>query len=248
MILNVVNKTSGNFEWFGGSLTTSDALKNIGAIIEHPNFYPYMSARQNLELVCKIKEISYDNIQEKLNIVGLADRQDDKFKTYSLGMKQRLAIASALLNNPKMLILDEPTNGLDPKGIHEIRAIIKQIAEAGTTIILASHLLDEVEKVCDYVVILQEGNKIYEGNVKEITAKQNWFEIESDDLSHVKYLLDELVIIDRVEVIDNILIAYLLEDTKGSVINKYLSENGIFINSIVKKQPTLEENFLQITQ
>ncbi len=248
MILNVVNKTSGSFEWFDGNLSTADALKNIGAIIEHPNFYPYMNARQNLELVCKIKEIPYNNIQEKLELVDLADRQYDKFKTYSLGMKQRLAIASALLNNPKMLILDEPTNGLDPKGIHEIRAIIKGIAQSGTTIILASHLLDEVEKVCDYVVILQKGKKIYEGSVKEITSKQSWFEIASDDLNHAKYLLEELVIIDKVEIVGNKLLAYLLEDTKGSVINKYLSENGVFINSLVKKQPTLEDNFLQITQ
>jgi len=248
MILNVVNKTAGSFKWFDGNLSTADALKNIGAIIERPNFYPYMTARQNLELVCKIKEIPYDNIQEKLEMVGLADRQNDKFKTFSLGMKQRLAIASALLNNPKMLILDEPTNGLDPKGIHEIRDIIKQIAQTGTTIILASHLLDEVEKVCDYVVILQEGKKIYEGSVKEITSKQSWFEIASDDLNHVKYLLEELVVIDKVEIIGKKLYAYLLEDTKGNVINKYLSENDVFINSLVKKQPTLEDNFLQITQ
>jgi len=248
MILNVVNKTSGSFEWFDGNLSTADALKNIGAIIERPNFYPYMTARQNLELVCKIKEIPYDNIQEKLEIVDLSDRQDDKFKTFSLGMKQRLAIASALLNNPKMLILDEPTNGLDPKGIHEIRAIIKQIAQTGTTIILASHLLDEVEKVCDYVVILQKGKKIYEGNVKDITNAKVWFEIEADDLSHVKYLLEELVIVDNIEIADNILKAYLLEDVQGSVITKYLAENDVFINSLAKKQPTLEDNFLQITQ
>ena len=248
MILNVVNKTSGSFEWFDGNLSTADALKNIGAIIERPNFYPYMTARQNLELVCKIKEIPYDNIQEKLEIVDLSDRQDDKFKTFSLGMKQRLAIASALLNNPKMLILDEPTNGLDPKGIHEIRAIIKQIAQTGTTIILASHLLDEVEKVCDYVVILQKGKKIYEGNVKDITNAKVWFEIEADDLAHVKYLLEELVIVDNIEIADNILKAYLLEDVQGSVITKYLAENDVFINSLAKKQPTLEDNFLQITQ
>ena len=118
IILNVVNKTSGEFSWFDGNLSTHQALKKVGAIIERPNFYPYMTAIQNLSLICKIKDISTENINEKLKIVNLFERRNSKFKTYSLGMKQRLAIASALLNNPEILILDEPTNGLDPQGIH----------------------------------------------------------------------------------------------------------------------------------
>ncbi|MEL6484409.1 MAG: ATP-binding cassette domain-containing protein, partial [Bacteroidota bacterium] len=120
IILNVVNRTSGSFEWFNGTSSTHEALKKVGAIIERPNFYPYMTAVQNLKLVCKIKEVSDDKISEKLELVGLLDRQHSKFRTYSLGMKQRLAIASALLNDPEILILDEPTNGLDPQGIHPI--------------------------------------------------------------------------------------------------------------------------------
>ena len=146
IVLNVVNRTAGGFSWFDGNLSTHEALKKVGAIIERPNFYPYMSALQNLKLVCMIKEVPQDRIQEKLELVGLWDRKDSKFRTYSLGMKQRLAIASALLNNPEILILDEPTNGLDPQGIHQIREIIKKVASEGTTILLASHLLDEVEK------------------------------------------------------------------------------------------------------
>jgi len=121
IILNVINKTSGDFSWFDGNLSTHQALKKVGAIIERPNFYPYMTAIQNLSLICKIKDTSTENINEKLKIVNLFKRRNSKFKTYSLGMKQRLAIASALLNNPEILILDEPTNGLDPQGIHEIR-------------------------------------------------------------------------------------------------------------------------------
>ncbi|CAG0910561.1 unnamed protein product, partial [Cyprideis torosa] len=141
IILNVVNRTSGEFTWFDGRVSTHDALKRVGAIIERPNFYPYMSAVENLKLVCKIKEISYDKIDTKLKQVNLYERRNSKFKTFSLGMKQRLAIASALLNEPEILILDEPTNGLDPQGIHEIRSIIQKIASNVTTILLASHLL-----------------------------------------------------------------------------------------------------------
>ena len=174
IILNVVNKTSGEFSWFDGNLSTHQALKKVGAIIERPNFYPYMTAIQNLSLICKIKDISTENINEKLKIVNLFERRNSKFKTYSLGMKQRLAIASALLNNPEILILDEPTNGLDPQGIHEIREIIQKIAKDGTTILLASHLLDEVEKVCSHVVVIREGVKLYSGRVDEMSISY-WF-------------------------------------------------------------------------
>ncbi len=249
MILNVVNKTAGQFEWFEGQLTTAEALKRIGAIIERPNFYPYMSAYQNLELVCKIKEIPTDTIAEKLDLVGLSDRQQDKFKTYSLGMKQRLAIASALLNNPEMLILDEPTNGLDPKGIHEIRSIIKNIAAQGTTIILASHLLDEVEKVCDYVIILQKGQKIFEGNVADMSIQNNWFEIEADNLKRLEELLQEYSEIKSVKIQGKrIKVLPRNKDLSGKDLNKYLAENNLYVDSIIKKQPRLEDEFLKITE
>ena len=161
IVLNVINKTSGDFYWYGDRLTTHQALKKVGAIIERPNFYPYMSAVQNLKLVCKIKEISTNSINKVLETVGLLDRKDHNFTSFSLGMKQRLAIASALLNDPEILILDEPTNGLDPQGIHQIREIIKKIAQNGTTILLASHLLDEVEKVCSHVVVLDKGVNLF---------------------------------------------------------------------------------------
>ena len=140
-----------------------------------------MTATQNLKLICKIKGVSYDKIDEKLKTVNLYERRNSKFKTFSLGMKQRLAIASALLNDPEILILDEPTNGLDPQGIHEIRQIIKGIAKNGTTILLASHLLDEVEKVCSHVVVIRKGVKLYAGRVDEMTASNGLFELKVDE-------------------------------------------------------------------
>jgi len=190
IVLNVVNKTSGDFSWYEGKLTTHQALKKVGAIIERPNFYPYMSACENLKLVCKIKEISYDSIDRSLEIVGLLDRKEHDFSTFSLGMKQRLAIASALLNDPEILILDEPTNGLDPQGIHQIREIIKTIAKNGTTILLASHLLDEVEKVCSHVVVLSKGVNLFSGRVDELISSNGFFELKTtqkDDL--IKFMI-----------------------------------------------------------
>jgi len=133
-----------------------------------------MTARENLELVCKIKDINTIKVKEKLELVGLLDRENSKFNTFSLGMKQRLAIASALLNDPEILILDEPTNGLDPQGIHQIRDIIKLIAAQGTTILLASHLLDEVEKVCSHVLILRKGEILYSGRVDEMSSNEGF--------------------------------------------------------------------------
>ena len=174
IVLNVVNKTSGDYSWFGGTMKTHEALKKVGAIIERPNFYPYMTARENLELVCKIKNINSAKVHEKLELVGLLERENSKFSTFSLGMKQRLAIASALLNDPEILILDEPTNGLDPQGIHQIRDIIRMIASHGTTILLASHLLDEVEKVCSHVLVLRKGEILYSGTVHGMTNNEDF--------------------------------------------------------------------------
>ena len=248
MILNVVNKTEGDFKWFNGKISNSEALKRIGAIIERPNFYPYMTAWQNLNLVCKIKEIPTDGIEEKLELVGLIERQHDKFKTYSLGMKQRLAIASALLNNPEMLILDEPTNGLDPKGIHEIRKIIRDIADKGTTIILASHLLDEVEKVCDQVIILQKGKKIFEGKVSEMSLQTFWYELQTDQPEIIHGILLQNAAVQDVIIENNLIKVFpKAKDFSGKELNKYLAGHGIFVESLVKKQPRLEDEFLKIT-
>lgn len=248
IILNVVNKTSGEFSWFDGSMSTHEALKKVGAIIERPNFYPYMTAIQNLQLICKIKGVSDKNIEEKLKVVNLYERRNSKFKTYSLGMKQRLAIASALLNNPEILILDEPTNGLDPQGIHEIRQIIREIAKNGTTILLASHLLDEVEKVCSHVVVIRNGVKLYSGRVENMIASNGIIEVKTEgDIDKLVTTLKNYFDIATVNVDDDLVIASLENETSASKINQYLFENGIVVSHLVKRKPSLEQQFLNLT-
>jgi ABC-2 type transport system ATP-binding protein len=248
IILNVVNRTSGDFTWFDGKVSTHEALKRVGAIIERPNFYPYMSAVENLKLVCKIKEISYDKIEHKLQQVQLYERRNSKFKTFSLGMKQRLAIASALLNDPEILILDEPTNGLDPQGIHEIRSIIQKIASNGTTILLASHLLDEVEKVCSHVVVIREGVKLYSGRVDEMTASHGVIEIESEsDKKDIFTALKSMEGIESVQEEGERIFIRLNQDLSSGHFNRQLMEQGIELSHLVKRRPTLEQQFLSLT-
>ena len=248
IILNVVNKTSGEFSWFDGNLSTHQALKKVGAIIERPNFYPYMTAIQNLSLICKIKDISTEKINEKLKIVNLFERRDSKFKTYSLGMKQRLAIASALLNNPEILILDEPTNGLDPQGIHEIREIIQKIAKNGTTILLASHLLDEVEKVCSHVVVIREGVKLYSGRVDKMSSSHGLFELNTNEPKNkLISILNNNSNIGSVREEGDLVVAYLTTEMEATDINNYLFKNGITVSHLVKRKPSLEEQFLDLT-
>jgi ABC-2 type transport system ATP-binding protein len=248
IILNVINKTSGDFSWFDGNLSTHQALKKVGAIIERPNFYPYMTAIQNLSLICKIKDTSTENINEKLKIVNLFKRRNSKFKTYSLGMKQRLAIASALLNNPEILILDEPTNGLDPQGIHEIREIIQKIAKNGTTILLASHLLDEVEKVCSHVVVIREGVKLYSGRVDEMSISYGLFELNTKEPKNkLISTLNKNSNIGSIKEEGDLIIAHLTKEMEASEINTYLFDNGITVSHLVKRKPSLEQQFLDLT-
>ncbi|MDP5158821.1 MAG: ABC transporter ATP-binding protein [Flaviramulus sp.] len=247
IVLNVVNKTKGNFHWFDGNTSTHNALKKVGAIIERPNFYPYMTASQNLKLVCKIKGVDYSKIEEKLEVVGLLERKDSKFRTYSLGMKQRLAIASALLNDPEILILDEPTNGLDPQGIHQIREIIKQIASQGTTILLASHLLDEVEKVCSHVVVLRKGVKLYSGRVDEMISSHGFFELKCHNQNELIQLLENHDSFGKIKVQDNLVTAFLNEPMKSDEFNKLLFEEGIILTHLVQRKESLEEQFLKLT-
>lgn len=248
MILNVVNPTSGSFSWYEGVLSKQQALKKIGAIIERPNFYPYMTALQNLQLICKIKQCSDATLQEKLELVGLWERRNSKFSTYSLGMKQRLAIAAALINNPELLILDEPTNGLDPEGIHQIRGLIKKIAAQGTTILLASHLLDEVEKVCSHVIILKNGVKYYEGPVDGIHKSFGYIELKAQNLKLLKQFMVSLEEVDSIEEESSMLKVFLKNELNTEELSQRLAQEKIYITHLAQKRPSLEEQFLTLTK
>ena len=247
MILNVINPTAGSWKWFGKE-PDNDSLKKIGAIIESPKFYPYLSAQKNLEIVADIKEANYAKIDEKLELVGLLSRKKDKFQQYSLGMKQRLAIAAALLNDPEVLILDEPTNGLDPQGIIQIRELIIKIAQQGTTIILASHLLDEVEKVCSHVVVLNQGKMLYAGSVDQMNSSFGSIEVAAQNMESLEYTLKTFSFVSKVTKENNKLLAVLAEEKEPAEINKMLYEQGILVNHLVKRKESLEQQFFQLIQ
>ncbi|SDF24505.1 MULTISPECIES: ABC transporter ATP-binding protein [Epilithonimonas] len=248
MLLSTINPTSGSWKWFGKEGTDTHTLKKIGAIIEQPNFYPYLSAEKNLEIVATIKEIPYSRIDEVLEVVNLLTRKKDAFKTYSLGMKQRLAIASALLADPEVLILDEPTNGLDPEGIIQIRDIINSIAKSGTTIIVASHLLDEIEKICSHVIVLKQGNAIYSGSVDAMSNTKGFFELKADNISELVSVLGSFGIFSSVKEQDNLIIAQISSDISASELNKKLFEKGISLSHLQKKKESLETQFLELVK
>lgn len=248
MLLSTINPTSGSWKWFGKEGTDTKTLKKIGAIIEQPNFYPYLSAEKNLQIVAEIKGVPKLKIDQVLEVVNLLSRKKDAFKTYSLGMKQRLAIASALLADPEVLILDEPTNGLDPEGIIQIREIIGQIAKSGTTIIVASHLLDEIEKICSHVIVLKQGTAIYSGSVDAMSNTKGFFELKSDHTSELISVLESFGIFSSVKERENLVIAQISEDMSASELNKKLVEKGIFLSHLQKKRESLETQFLELVK
>lgn len=245
MLLRVVNPSSGSWKWLG-STNHEETIKQIGAIIESPKFYPYLSANQNLKLVADIKKVSYDTIIPALQLVDLEKRKDDLFKNYSLGMKQRLAIASAMLHNPEILILDEPTNGLDPEGIIQVRHIIQKIAKEGTTIIMASHLLDEVEKICSHVVILNKGSVLYNGSVKNMGKKEKTIELAAKDLKKLFQAMQESTFLKKIKMGKGKIVAEAAENIQAEELNKYFFEKDIILNHLIVKEANLESQFFHL--
>ena len=245
MILGVTNPSAGDFYWFGDE-QAHHARKRIGSILEKPNFYPTFTGYKNLELACLIKDVPKNRIPEVIDQVGLYGRDKDPFKTYSLGMKQRLAIASALLANPDVLILDEPTNGLDPKGISEIRQLIIDIALSGKTIILASHLLDEVQKVCSEFAILKQGNLIHTGKVDDGFGDELIVELATENNGHLDEALRKYPFYISGKRLKDKIEIKCKSETEVVHLNKYLIEEGIYLTHLVVVKKSLEQQFMEI--
>jgi ABC-2 type transport system ATP-binding protein len=246
MVLDVIRPTEGAFLWFGQEPTT-EVRKRIGAILEAPLFYPYLTGANNLKVVAKIKGVPYSAIDEWLERVGLLERRDSPFSTYSLGMKQRLAIAAAMLSNPEVLILDEPTNGLDPQGIAEIRSLVREIGNSGVTVMLASHLLDEVEKVCTHVSVLQRGKLLYSGPVAGMSGQTPKVELAAADLAALQAAMQRFPGVDGMDKIDGRLLVRFFETPDTAMINRYLFDQGVVASRLVLRSSSLEEQFLEIT-
>ena len=245
MILDVVAPTSGNYDWFGGEDPVKSRQK-IGSILETPCFYSYMTAVQNLRITAHIKEVSFDRIDEVLKLVNLYERRNDPFKTYSLGMKQRLSVAAALISDPPVLILDEPTNGLDPQGIAEVRGLIKDIAAQGKTIIFASHLLDEVQKVCTHFCILRKGVKIHDGKVDDILGETNIVEISGADNDQLATAIASFDGTKKVLHENGSIKVELADNFSSADINKFCFKNDITLKKLIPETRSLEQEFLKI--
>ncbi len=252
MMLSLISPTSGTINIFGKSLLENrkEILKNIGAIVEKPDFYQYLPAIKNLEILAKIsgKEVSSKRIIELLDLVGLKDRAGSKVKTYSHGMKQRLGIAQALLHDPELIVLDEPTTGLDPQGMKEIRDLILRLSkDENKTIFLSSHILSEIELVANRMIIINKGKKIVEGEVSNLlNSNKVKVTVEVENIITVKNILETTKWLNQIESISANKINFNLEQNEIPLLNKFLVENGIMVNALVPVR-SLEDYFLNLT-
>ncbi len=248
IILDVLHADTGKFSWFGNTPQTNNR-KQIGSLLETPNFYHYLAAVDNLKITQAISGRGDSaDIDKVLEIVKLAERKKSKFSSYSLGMKQRLAIGAALLGNPDVLVFDEPTNGLDPVGIAEIRDLIKSLAASGKTIIMASHLLDEVEKVCTHVAILKKGTLLTAGPVDEVLAQEDIVEIAASNNDALLNTIELMGGFSKVKKHDNCLqLFYPIGTAQLESINKYCFEKGITLQQLQLKKKSLETKFFELT-
>jgi ABC-type multidrug transport system ATPase subunit len=247
IIMDVLKANEGTYQWFGEP-PSSMQRKQIGTLLETPNFYHYLSGQRNLEIAAAIKGCDPSDIPRVLKLVRLTERRQSKFNTYSLGMKQRLAIASTLLGNPSVLVFDEPTNGLDPSGIAEIRQLIRDLSKEGKTIILASHLLDEVEKVCTHVAILQKGELLTAGHVDEVLVNEEMLVLAAPDLDLLKKTLLMLPGVREIKPFDQELhVLFNIKQKDLASINQYCFDHGIVLNHLELRKRSLESKFIELT-
>ena len=249
MLLSLLKPTSGTFTLFGGAYTLEASLRRIGAVIETPSYYPYLSGRRNLAYFQGISHRGTpDEIDRILGQVGLADRADSKFNTYSMGMKQRLGLAYSLLGDPDIVILDEPTNGLDPEGMIEVRELIRSLADGNRTVLLSSHLLNEVEQVCDSVTILSKGKLIAEGSVAELISSSGREQVrmKTTDNNKAQGILTALEWVEEITVNEDFLIVTAPLD-RTSELSEAISREEIYVAELTPIQTSLEDYFLQVT-
>jgi ABC-type multidrug transport system ATPase subunit len=248
IVLGITKSDSGSFQWFGGKYSnSSQALQRVGSLLETPNFFPYLGAEDNLRIIAHIKNAPETNFNHLLELVNLAHRKDTPFRAYSLGMKQRLAIAATMVGDPDILIFDEPTNGLDPSGIAEVRSTIQEIAARGKTIFMASHILDEVEKVCSHVAIIKNGNLLATGEVGAILNKEITVEIGAKNAEILRGVLSDVNFISKLTEHHGVF-TLSVKDGFGAVeLSQIAFDKGIILTHLVERKRRLEEEFLQIT-
>jgi len=250
IVMDILKSSSGNYLW-RGQPGSANMRQQIGTLLETPNFYHYLSGEKNLRIAAEVKQKGRDEIENVLHTVNLYQRKDSKFSTYSLGMKQRLAIASTLLGSPDILVFDEPTNGLDPAGIAEIRELIKELNRQGKTIIMASHILDEVEKVCTHVAIIQKGELKAAGSVQDILDRkivdETVFELAADDLAALQTIVQQMNGVLKTTIVDNYLQAVFTNGITATSVNRFCFEKGIVLSKLNVKRKSLESTFLEIT-
>jgi ABC-2 type transport system ATP-binding protein len=247
VVLGILQANAGNFQWFGEPLS-KHTRRRIGSLVETPNFYPYLTLWENLKIVAKIKDAPEDDINYALGVANLLKRKHTNFGYLSLGMKQRMSMASVLIGNPEVLVLDEPTNGLDPEGFAEVRHIIQTQAKEGKTIILASHILDEVEKVCSHAAILKSGELIANGKVGELLSTEETVYVQAEKLDELMKLLNDSEIASKTYMSDEDLAVVLHSNYKSADLSKFCYEQGFSLSKIVVKKQSLEDQFLQLVK
>jgi ABC-2 type transport system ATP-binding protein len=247
VVLGILQANGGDFQWFEEPFT-KHIRRRIGALVETPNFYPYLTLWENLKIIAKIKDAPEEDINHSLGVANLLKRKHTNFGHLSLGMKQRMSMASVLMGNPEVLVLDEPTNGLDPEGFAEVRNIIQTQAKEGKTIILASHILDEVEKVCSHVAILKSGELVANGKVGELLSTDETVFIQADKLDELKKLIQDSDLATQVYMVEEDLAVVLKSIYKSTDLSKFCYEKGFPLSKIVVKKQSLEDQFLQLVK
>jgi ABC-type multidrug transport system ATPase subunit len=246
MLLGLVRPTSGAAAVLGVPPGAPQGLSRIGAMVEAPAFYPYLSGRDNLVVLARYGGVGEHRVEAVLDEVGLLDRSADRWATYSQGMKQRLGVAAALLKDPELLILDEPTNGLDPAGMAEMRSFIRSLGRGGRTVVLSSHLMGEVEQVTDRVGVIRDGELVAEGTVEELRGRAG-LRVRAEPEAEAARLIRALPDVDEVTSVDGLL-DVTVDSSRAPAINRLLVESGIAVSELYAQRASLEDVFLELTR